>query len=264
MAMSSLSDQNPLGRFSGLADIYARCRPTYPNAAIEAIMRRGAIGPQSLLVDVGCGTGISARLFAEHDVPVIGIEPNAEMRLRAERETVSAGMPAPTYREGSAEATGLPDNVADAVLAAQAFHWFHPENALREFHRILKPGSWAALMWNERDEADPFTAAYGCVIRSTPEAAAVELPRARAGEPLLVSPLFKNAERLVFANEQVLDEDGLLGRTFSASYAPKEPAAVETFAASLRKVFTRYQSEGRVVIRYETSLYLGQRRDDRP
>ncbi|HEY1861265.1 MAG TPA: class I SAM-dependent methyltransferase [Gemmataceae bacterium] len=259
--MAGLSGHNPLGRFSGLADVYARCRPTYPDAAIDCIMERCVLGPRSLLVDVGCGTGISSRLFAALAVPVIGIEPNAEMRRRAETEIVPSGMPMPKYQESQAEATGLRDGMADVVLAAQAFHWFDPERALCEFHRILKRGGWTALLWNERDEADPFTTEYGGIVRSTADAAAIEVPRCRAGEPLLVHPLFQDAERLVFPNEQILDEVGLLGRALSASYAPKERAAVEGFAATLREVFARFQHDRQVVIRYETTLYLARRRD---
>jgi SAM-dependent methyltransferase len=259
--MSDLSRCNPADRFSGLADSYARYRPTYPAAAIDLIVARCGLGPRSLLVDVGCGTGISARLFAERGVPVVGLEPNADMRRRAAAESLPPGAPPPDYREGRAEATGLPDGAADVVLAAQAFHWFDAGAALREFHRVLKPAGWVALMWNERDNSDPFTAAYGNVIRTAPGAAAVEVPRGRAGEPLLTHPLFQDAERLLFANEQELDEDGLLGRSFSASYAPREPAVAAAFAAALRQVFGRSQRGGRVALRYETSLYLARRRE---
>jgi hypothetical protein len=78
---------------------------------------------------------------------------------------------------------------------------------------------------------------------------------------LLHHPVFVDATRVVFTNEQPLDEDGLLGRAFSASYAPREPAAVERFAADMREVFARFQQEGRVVLRYETSVYLGRRKE---
>ncbi len=257
--MADLSSCDPTGRFTGLADAYARCRPSYPAAAIDLIVSRCGLGAQSLLVDVGSGTGISARLLAARGVPVVGVEPNEEMRRAAESEPGPPDAPPPRYRAGRAEATGLPEGSADVVLAAQAFHWFDAGAALREFHRVLKPSGWVALLWNERDEADPFTAAYGAVVRSAPGAEAVEGPRARAGEALRAHPLFHDAARLAFANEQALDEGGLLGRSFSASYAPREPAAAAAFAAALRQVFARFQQGGRVVVRYETSLYLARR-----
>jgi SAM-dependent methyltransferase len=254
--MADLSQFNPTSRFTGLAETYARYRPDYPSSALDCIQTRLRLGPNSLLVDVGCGTGISARLVAARGIPVLGIEPNPEMRQRAETEAVPPGAPQPRYLAGRAEATGLPDWYADAVLAAQAFHWFDPTAALAEFHRILKRGGGVALMWNERDESDTCTADYGSVIRSAPDAAAVEAPRSQAGEPLLSSPLFTDAERLTFVHEQSLDEEGLLGRAFSASYAPREAAAAEMFAAGLRRVFARHQRKSRVLLRYETSVYL--------
>jgi len=262
--MTELSRINPTGRFTGLADIYAKYRPGYPVGALDFILSRCRLVNGSVLVDVGCGTGISSRLFAAQGLRVISIEPNEEMRVAAEAEPVPEGCPSPIYREGRAEATGLPAGSADAVLAAQAFHWFKPEAALQEFHRILKPGGWAILLWNERDESDLFTAAYGAVIRTAPDAAAVEMPRSRAGEPLLHSPLFEDAERAVSRNEQTLDEDGVLGRAFSASYAPREPGQAAEFAAALRSVFARYQRQGEVVLRYETAVYLGRRRANNP
>ena len=149
---------------------------------------------------------------------MIGIEPNDEMRGRAEAAGAPHG-PAPVYRAGRAEATGLPDGAAAAVLSAQAFHWFDVGPTLREFHRILRPAGHAVLMWNERDDADPCTAAYTAVVRTAPENAALEGSRGRAGEPLLTSLLFEDASRTLFRNLQELDEEGVLGRTFSASWA---------------------------------------------
>jgi SAM-dependent methyltransferase len=255
---------NPTGRFTGLADVYAKYRPTYPVEAIDFILRRCGLRAGSVLVEVGCGTGISSRLFAARGLQVIGVEPNAEMRTVAEAEAASAEHPGPIYRDGRAEATGFPPHSADAVLAAQAFHWFEPEPALREFHRILRPSSWAILLWNERDQSDPFTAAYSAVIRTAPDTATVEMPRSRAGGPLLHSTWFENAERAVFRNAQTLDEEGLVGRAFSASYAPRGRAQAAEFASALRAVFARYQQQGKVVLQYETSVYLGQRRADDP
>ncbi len=254
--MADLSSYNPTGRFSGLAENYAKYRPGYPAEAVDFILAHCGLGRGSLLVDVGCGTGISSRLFAERGLRVIGIDPNEDMRRQAEAANRPLGNLAPSYRKGRAEETGLPSASADAVLAAQAFHWFEADAALREFRRILHRGGWVVLMWNERDESDPCTADYGRVIRTAPEAAAVEAPRGKAGEALLRSRLFVDAARFPFTNEQRLDEDGLLGRAFSASYAPREPKTAQTFAAGLHDVFTRWQRSGFVQLRYETSVYV--------
>src|SRR5262249_33831931 len=156
-------------------------------------------------------TGISTRLFAARGVHVIGVEPNDDMRARAE------AVPGARYQKGTAEATELDDGCATAGLAGQAFHWFDARAALRGVHRSLRPGGGVAPVWTEREERDPCTATYGEVMRTGPDAASVEGPRLLAGEALLHSPLFVEAHKVTFAHEQAVDEDGLLGRAFSAS-----------------------------------------------
>src|SRR5580692_3896851 len=117
--MPELSSLDPTGRFTGLAQTYAQFRPNYPAVAIDFIMARCALAKASLLVDVGCGTGIASRLFAARGMTVIGIEPNTDMRCTAAAtvDTSSAELKV-TYRAGRAESTGLEDEVADAVLSA--------------------------------------------------------------------------------------------------------------------------------------------------
>src|SRR5436305_13648679 len=84
-AMSDVERFHPTTRFSGRADLYARHRPDYPAAARDFLIGRCGLGaPGALLVDVGCGTGISARLFAARGVRVVGVEPNEDMRALAE------------------------------------------------------------------------------------------------------------------------------------------------------------------------------------
>jgi SAM-dependent methyltransferase len=258
--MSRLFERNPTGRFTGLAENYARYRPDYPKEAIDFIIAHCWLSPDSTVIDIGCGTGISSRMLAARGFRVIGIEPNTDMRATAEAEASLPGTPVHIYRDGRAENTGLPAGCADAVLAAQAFHWFEPEPALREFHRILKPDGWVVLLWNERDARDPFMAAYGAIIRTARSAAAVEVPRGEAGTPLLSSRWFQHAQRVAFTHEQILDEDGMIGRAFSASYAPREPEQVKAWQAALQNLFTQFQQNGKVSLRYETAVYLAQRR----
>jgi ubiquinone/menaquinone biosynthesis C-methylase UbiE len=255
----SSAGNNPVGRFSGLADDYARHRPSYPDEAVRAVISRANLGRASLLVDVGCGTGISARLFAERGIQVIGIEPNSAMRRRAEATPCPAGPP-PRYRDGTAEATGLPDATAECVVAAQAFHWFDAGAALREFHRLLKPGGWVALLGYERDESDPFTEAVGDVLRTSPDAATVEGPRAKALDVLAAHPLFSHYDRRMYRNASWLDVEGLKGRVFSASYAPRDDKGRAQWAAALDALFDQYQMDGLVRLCYETTLHMARRR----
>ncbi len=117
-------------------------------------------------------------------------------------------------------------------------------------------------MWNERDEGDAFTAAYGDVLRTWPDTASVEGGRGRAGYALLESPLFEAGVRETFVSGQELDEEGVLGRALSASYAPREPAAVEALTRGLRAAFAAHQRGGKVTMRYETALFLARRREE--
>jgi ubiquinone/menaquinone biosynthesis C-methylase UbiE len=124
--MVFVDGRDPTARFTGLAEVYAQGRPGYPPEAVDFVLATCHLGSGSVVVDVGCGTGISSRLFAARGLRVIGIEPNADMRARASAERGSVV----EYHDGRAEATGLPQESADAVLSAQAFHWFEPEPAL--------------------------------------------------------------------------------------------------------------------------------------
>ena len=118
---------------------------------------------------------------------------------------------------------------------------------------------------NERDEADEFTKMYGELFRSLPDTAGVEIPRGKAGDALLESPLFKNQQRDLFKSAQWMDEDGLVGRAFSASYAPKENPRKDRFEKSLRTLFHAFaeqidpDSPKLLQMHLATSIYTGQR-----
>jgi SAM-dependent methyltransferase len=257
--MHSPADFRPTERFTGLAQLYSQHRPSYPDEAVSFIISHSHLTDQSILVDIGCGTGISSRQFAERGIPVIGIEPNEEMRKQAQLESLPEGSPTPSYREGRAEATGLDAGSADAVLAAQAFHWFVAHEALREFHRILKPEGFAVLLWNERDESDPFTRAYGDGVRQLADTEGIE-PLHGRGDVLLTSPLFHESVQAFFAHKQKLDEAGLMGRAFSASYAPREGAMAKLYAEEIHQLFRHFQQNGQIVMHYQTSVFLARRR----
>lgn len=256
--MPDYSDRSPTARFSGLADLYSKSRPSYPPEAIDYIIAKAKLTQRAVVADIGCGTGISSVLFAQRGVNVLGIEPNADMRSKAQEQLPEELSNLLSYRSGTGEATGLPDQSVDLVVCAQSFHWLDSQKALQEFCRILKRGGWTALMWNERDDSDAFTSRYSEIVRTAPETQSVELHRQKVGQALLDSPLYDQKELLTFKNFQVHDEDGLVGRAFSASYAPREETAAKRFDADLRKAFREYAEDGKVMLRYETSIYLAQ------
>lgn len=255
-------------RFSGLADIYAASRPSYPTEAIDFIVETCGLNQDSIMVDIGCGTGISTRLFAERGIKILGIEPNEDMLIAAQQASVpnqdsvkgdTIVGATPQYNQGTAEDTGLPAELADAVLSAQAFHWFDPEKALIEFRRILKTDGHVVLMWNERNEIDEFTKGYGDLFRRLPETAKVEMKRGIAGNPLLASKLFKDAARTNFPFFQRVDLNGLLGRAFSASYAPRDGAGADELRVGLTALFEQCQENGFADLQYETSVFIARK-----
>lgn len=124
-------------QFAASAELYDDCRPRPPEELVRFLTDLSLAGRPSLVVDLGCGTGLSTRIWGGRAERVIGIEPGDAMRRVAEERTGDRSI---SYRHGFAEATGLPDRAADIVTASQAFHWMEPKTSLAEVARILRPG----------------------------------------------------------------------------------------------------------------------------
>src|ERR1700731_2515895 len=139
---------NATSRFSDRVENYVRYRPGYPAQVLQTLQTECGLVPRHAVADIASGTGIWTRSLLENGNPVFGVEPNAEMREVGER--LLAAFPKFASIAGTAEATSLADHDVDFVTAAQAAHWFDRTASRREFVRILKPGGWLVLMWNER------------------------------------------------------------------------------------------------------------------
>ncbi|WP_445635663.1 Methyltransferase type 11 [Nostoc sp. DSM 114161] len=243
---------NPLNRFSDRAEDYVKYRPSYPSDVIDIILEGLDKNSQILAADIGAGTGISSRLLAERGVNVIAIEPNAAMREAAEPH------PLLEFRDGTAEFTKLADKSVDLVTCFQAFHWFNPEPALSEFHRILKPLGRLAVVWNNRDQKDAFTSEYSRIVREASNNHPAE-SRMQSVEPLLATHYFCNIREYTFTYRQQLDLTGLIGRAKSVSYLPNESLADNKFIDSFQEIYQRFRDEnGFVYLVYRTSVHLGE------
>jgi SAM-dependent methyltransferase len=233
-------------RFGERAKAYAAFRPSYPPEAVDAALA-GLGDPHALTIaDVGAGTGISARLFADLGARVIAIEPNVSMRAAARPHARVH------WRDGTAEATGLPDAAVDAVVACQAFHWFATREAMVEFRRIARRR--AVLLQYERDERDEFTKAYGDVVR----AYATDDTEALRCAGLIVFEGFPGARvtRRTFSSLQRLDRAALLGRASSSSYLPSSGPEKARLDEELSSLFERYARRGRVALAMETRVLV--------
>jgi SAM-dependent methyltransferase len=248
---------DPTERFSGRAEDYARHRPGYPAAIFEALGRDAGWAPGQVIADVGAGTGILTKLFLERGNTVYAVEPNGPMRDAAEKAL--AGYPRFWGIKGTAEATGLPGACVDGITAAQAFHWFDRERARTEFLRILRPGGWLALLWNERiTDTTPFLREYERLILNLSIDYAEVKKRDLIDSDVTAFFAPHAARKSEFENFQLFDFDGLLGRLMSSSYAPLPGhPRHEPIVAELRRIFEEHQQNGHVRFDYRTLVYAG-------
>ena len=247
---------DPTTRFSDRVANYQKHRPGYPADILSLLARDCGLTRNSVVADIGSGTGLLTELFCRNGNRVYGVEPNRPMREAGEQYL--AAFPNFTSVEGTAEATTLDGSSVDIATAGQAFHWFDIALARREFRRILKMNGWAVLVWNERRlHASPFLEAYENLLHQfgtdykqvQQEYDVSDLP------DFFGHSLYRTAS---FPNFQDFDQEGLRGRILSASYMPAEDDP--NYAPMLReieRVFREHQREGRVRMEYDTRVYYG-------
>ena len=251
---------DPTTRFSARVENYRRYRPSYPPEMLAFLERECGLTPAARIADIGCGTGLLAQVLLRFGCEVFGVEPNAEMRAAAE-EALAAETRFHSIA-GRAEATTLPDAAFDVVTAGQAFHWFDPAGARREFARILKPNGWLVLVWNERAAGGGFQAAYETVVKDC----AAE--RTRIEEDAIDLVFGHHDWRLVeFPNRQVMNMESLQGRLASSSYAPlPDTPEYDRLVRELNHIFAKHEQDGSVTLLYDTKVYAGRltARNDTP
>ena len=247
---------NTVERFSNRVENYIKYRPSYPKEVLDLFVTKMNLRKDSVVADIGSGTGISAKLFLENGNPVFGVEPNAVMREAAEKFLKDY----PNFRSvnGTAENTSLRNKSIDFVVAAQAFHWFDQMKTRAEFKRILKDNGFVALIWNERQlDSTAFLRDYErLLIEFGTDYETVR--HDNITKETLLNFFQTDFRQAIVLNRQTVDFDGLKGRMLSSSYIPSEENP--RFAEMLKKLeslFAEHAENGRIDILYNTKIFYG-------
>ncbi|WP_108717515.1 class I SAM-dependent methyltransferase [Miniimonas sp. S16] len=214
--------------FGAAAATYEAGRPTYPEPAVAWLLGDPSPdAPPLRVADVGAGTGKLTRGIVATGAEVVAVDPDPAM-LAVLREQVPG---VPTFR-GTAEALPLPDGSVDAVVMGQAWHWVEPGAASREVARVLRPGGVLGLIWNVRDESEPWVRRLTEIMHGSRAEQMVA-----AGAPPVAPPLSSRLDRAEWRWTQTVTRADLLAMARSRSYlitaGDEERARIERGLADL-------------------------------
>lgn len=244
-------------RFSTRVENYIKFRPGYPSELINILKSDCALTASAVVADIGSGTGILSELFLRNGNRVFGVEPNEPMRAAGER--LLSCFPGFISVDGSAEVTGLDAESVDFIAAGQAFHWFDRSAAKIEFKRILKPGGWVVLLWNERlTDSTAFLRGYEkLLLQYGTDYQEIRHENAEKGIGGFFSP--QSFQEKSLPNLQRFDLQGLRGRVFSSSYVPEpDHPNFGAMVSRLEELFQAHNDGGEVDFEYVTKIYYGQ------
>ena len=161
--------------FGAEAGRYDRARPSYPAALVERII---AASPGRRVLDVGCGTGIVARLFQAAGCEVLGVDPDARMAGHARER----GLEVEVATFETWETNG---RAFDAVVAGQAWHWVDPVAGATKAASALHPGGRFAVFWNVFQPPAELGKAFAETYRLALSDPLADLPSGLWDRPLL-------------------------------------------------------------------------------
>lgn len=243
-------------RFSNRVENYVKYRPHYPIEMVDFLKNECNLDENTIIADIGSGTGISTKLFLDNGNKVFGIEPNLEMRKAAENFLKSY----PEFKsiDGTAENTTLENESVDMIISGQAFHWFDKEKCKTEFRRILKKDGHLILFWNEKTESNEFMRSYYDLLKIY-GTDYEKVNHSLATDDIVIGNFYSphKFEKKVFDYQQILDYKGLEGRLLSSSYIPLEGENYDKMINELKDMFEKYSENGQIAMSYDTLVYYG-------
>jgi SAM-dependent methyltransferase len=244
--------------FGTAADVYERGRPSYPQEIVDHVVRTLAVGPGRTVLDLGAGTGKLTRLLEPTGAAIVAVEPVDAMRAELARRCPNACALA-----GTAESIPLKDATVDAVVAAQAFHWFDGERALSEIHRVLRPEGRLCLLWNVRDGSVDWVARLTEII----DVHRGDAPRYRASEwrrSFERTGLFGPIHGWVAVHVHEMEPEAVLDRVASISFIAalddERRADVCDRVRELIRTHPDLAGRERIPFPYRTDVYWCERR----
>ncbi len=241
-------------RFEGKSDIYAKARPKYAAEFFDYMKNSLHIPVGSVFADIGSGTGIFTEQLLKCGYKVFAVEPNGDMRKKAEgnlsddKNFVSIN--------GSASDMNLPDGSADYITAAQAFHWFDADAFKKECKRALKPNGKVIIIYNARDKKAACTKAVADLYRKY-NTEFHDFSNGISNEKCVA---FFNGKCEIFRadNTQIYDRQGYIDRVLSSSYSLREEDdRYSEYLDGINKIFDMFSQNGRIVMPTETVAYIG-------
>jgi SAM-dependent methyltransferase len=235
---------------------YVLYRPGYPPKVLGLLHRECGLTPTHIVADIASGTGLFTRVLLDNGNSVFAVEPNPEMREMGLQQLSSYDRLVSIA--GTAEETTLRSASVDFVTAAQAAHWFDLSRARAEFVRILRPGGWCVLIWNERvTNAAPFLRDYeNLLLQYATDYKEVRHERTTAVIHNFFAPT--SYQESFFDIRQEFDYEGTAGRLLSSSYAPlADHPNHEPMMRELRRIFDAHAKNGLVNFEYRTRVYHG-------
>ncbi|MBK7324228.1 MAG: class I SAM-dependent methyltransferase [Candidatus Microthrix sp.] len=243
--------------FGRQAGSYAKVRPAYPAAVMEALTSLLPPTPDVHVCDLAAGTGILTRQLLDSGYRVTAVEPVGGMREELERQLAKAGV---DILDGTAEHLPLDDRSVDAVTVGQAFHWFDPQPALTDIARVLKPGGVLLMVWNARDENVDWMRQWGDLVADLGGGRPYQDHRELLWEDVVAeSGLFTPLEHLEVPQGQTGTPELVIERTRSTSFIAALPPERHQHAldAVAQLLATHPDTRGRdqITIPYNTQIY---------
>lgn len=245
---------NHTNRFDGKGDIYAKARPKYANELFIYLKNTMQIGTDRVFADIGSGTGIFTEQLLNCGYTVYAVEPNADMRRKAEEKMSNCNRFHSIH--GTAGNTTLEDSSIDCITAAQAFHWFDAAAFQTECRRILKPGGKILLVYNSRDIQAECTKALAELRQEyNPDFHGFSNG---INSGICCSFFNHKCTVLQWDNSLTYDRQGYIDRLLSSSYSLREdhPRYAE-YLESIHRLFERFAVDGKITIPVNTVAYIG-------